>query len=629
MHRDIKPQNLMLDEQGNVRIVDFGLARDGKEPTRADLTKPGALLGTVAYMSPEQARAQRNVIDHRTDVYSLGAVLYELLGGRQPFRGDTEHAVLTAIADKEPEPLRRLAPNATSDVVAVCEMAMAKDPAHRYLTAAEFAEDIDCILDLRRPRRAKPPTIGQRARHLVRRHRWRIATALGGTLCVTATAMLIGHRAEAATRERLLSQVRRLSEPPWTFETAYTAQGVLRSLREQPLNDVEASTVVTAEQALDRYGKELESEAEGLLRKAFSRKSLAPFGADIGVAMRAAQRKLDAARLRLTTASADTSPDAGFLPRLAVRVRNANGRALTGKVALRHIDLETTMPGAPVELGVLPLEAQVVEPGLARVVVTIDGHGEREFTRMLWHPRDAVVIDYEVHPRQTDASGMVRIGAGPARNTEKKVPYSGTAVAAFLLDEAEVTVGQYREFARATNRADPVASLGTSTDYDQYPMVNVSWEEAVAYAEWAGKRLPTAAEWEWAARGLEHRLMPAPARADGKHWGNGRQTRPTQRDRDPLGDYRRFALPVRAFPEARTPEGLYEMLGSVREWTESIAAEQDGGDWLPRGDQRWVCGGDWFAEKDGATLGANGLAGMTRDYARPAVGFRCARSVTQ
>jgi serine/threonine protein kinase len=139
LHRDIKPANLMIDGRGHLWITDFGLARFQGE---ANLTMTGDLLGTLRYMSPEQALARRVVIDHRTDVYSLGVTLYELLTLRPAFGGHDRAEILRRIAQEEPRSLRRLNPAVPADLETIVRKAMDKDPEARYTTAGELAEDL-------------------------------------------------------------------------------------------------------------------------------------------------------------------------------------------------------------------------------------------------------------------------------------------------------------------------------------------------------------------------------------------------------------------------------------------------------------------------------------------------------
>jgi serine/threonine protein kinase len=152
VHRDIKPANLILDKQGRVRILDFGLARsmDGK-----GLTASGLMVGTPYYMSPEQAFGAAEELDHRTDLYSLGAVLHEMLTGRPPFEGGTVLAILRKIEDEDPAP-----PGISPRVDALVLKALAKDRERRFQTAADLAEAIRACLDSPPPetvRRASAP----------------------------------------------------------------------------------------------------------------------------------------------------------------------------------------------------------------------------------------------------------------------------------------------------------------------------------------------------------------------------------------------------------------------------------------------------------------------------------------
>jgi len=172
LHRDIKPANLLRDDRGHLWVTDFGLARyrDG-----ADLTVSGDLLGTLRYMSPEQAAGGR-VIDTRTDIYSLGATLYELLTGRPAFVGDDHQVILRQIATIEPKPPRKLDPTIPRDLETIVGKAMAKEPERRYASARDLADDLRRFLD-DRPVRARRPNLAERLARWSRRHRGATATA--------------------------------------------------------------------------------------------------------------------------------------------------------------------------------------------------------------------------------------------------------------------------------------------------------------------------------------------------------------------------------------------------------------------------------------------------------------------
>ena len=140
IHRDIKPGNVLLDRTGRPHLTDFGLARRNDE-REITLTMDGQIVGTPAYMAPEQAAGDLARVDSRSDVYSLGVVLYELLTGGLPFRG-TMRMLLHQVQHEEPRPPRRLNDRIPRDLETVCLKAMAKDPRRRYPSAGALAEDL-------------------------------------------------------------------------------------------------------------------------------------------------------------------------------------------------------------------------------------------------------------------------------------------------------------------------------------------------------------------------------------------------------------------------------------------------------------------------------------------------------
>src|SRR5712671_1521460 len=153
VHRDVKPENVMIRTDGIVKVLDFGLAKltspasldsvDAEAPTRANIkTDPGMVMGTTAYMSPEQARGL--AVDARTDIFSLGVVIYELVAGRPPFGGTTRSDLIAALLEREPPPLARFAPEVPAELERIVMKALTKDPDERFQTAK------DLLIDLKR-----------------------------------------------------------------------------------------------------------------------------------------------------------------------------------------------------------------------------------------------------------------------------------------------------------------------------------------------------------------------------------------------------------------------------------------------------------------------------------------------
>src|SRR5262245_38499253 len=167
VHRDIKPSNLLLDKEETIWLSDFGLARRMDEVA---LTVTGALLGTPRYMSPEQAAALKQPVDHRSDLYSLGATLYELATGQPVFDAETPHAVVHQILNSEPLPPRRLNRHVPRDLETIILKCLAKEPARRYASAGELAEDLRSFT-LDRAIKARRPSLAVRTARWLKNQR--------------------------------------------------------------------------------------------------------------------------------------------------------------------------------------------------------------------------------------------------------------------------------------------------------------------------------------------------------------------------------------------------------------------------------------------------------------------------
>lgn len=173
LHRDIKPANLLIDDASKLWITDFGLARIEQD---VGLTMTGDVLGTLRYMSPEQALAKRGVLDHRSDIYSLGITLYELLTLRSAFDSDDRQELLRQIAFDEPRPPRQINRAVPQDLETIILKAIEKDPAARFPTARDLADDLRCFLN-NQPIKAKPQSLLSTARKWSYRHHMLVATA--------------------------------------------------------------------------------------------------------------------------------------------------------------------------------------------------------------------------------------------------------------------------------------------------------------------------------------------------------------------------------------------------------------------------------------------------------------------
>ncbi|MFH1679454.1 MAG: protein kinase [Candidatus Eisenbacteria bacterium] len=182
VHRDIKPENIFLTKDGHAKILDFGLAKLG---AASNLTQVGTTVGTIAYMSPEQARGEE--VDGRTDIWSLGVVLYEMLTGRSPFRSDYEQAIIYSILNEDPQAIEEIRTDAPTVIAAIAVRCLQKDPASRFASADELTASLRMLHGPGGSGAvAAAPAASRRAIRL------RPLLLVGGVLLVAAVALVVG-----------------------------------------------------------------------------------------------------------------------------------------------------------------------------------------------------------------------------------------------------------------------------------------------------------------------------------------------------------------------------------------------------------------------------------------------------
>jgi eukaryotic-like serine/threonine-protein kinase len=186
LHRDIKPGNILLDAKGEPHLTDFGLAR--LVETESTVTQTLEVLGTPSYMAPEQAVGNNARVSSATDIYGLGAVLYQLLTGHPPFAGGTTYETVRLVLDTEPRQPRPLNPKVDRDLATICLKCLEKDPQRRYCSAVALAEDLERWLK-HEPIRARRTGIFTRGRKWVRRNP--TTTLLVGSLVALAAAISV------------------------------------------------------------------------------------------------------------------------------------------------------------------------------------------------------------------------------------------------------------------------------------------------------------------------------------------------------------------------------------------------------------------------------------------------------
>ena len=533
LHRDVKPQNVLLDAQGMAHLTDFGLAKDLE---LADLTLSGEVAGTPHYMSPEQARAARDRIDHRTDIYSLGAVLYELLSGRTPSAGDTTAEVIDSILHKPVVPLRRRNHDVPAPLALICMQALRRRPERRYQSAGEMADDLDRFL------------AGE---------------------SVGAKAQSIGER----TRERLVDRRLLARLLPIALFVGLLAGGLIYFGSQQVYARSQRPRVeVLVAGGLEARVHYLPLDAHHL----------------------AAGPELELGKSRNGRLASSVVPEGAG--RILVRTEN-------GLFSEHYCELQS---GEELQITAHPTDLRASE-------------GE-----MLVFSGGEVTPPYE--------PGSLNFAVEPADQRKVMVP-------AFAIDARCVTNGEFEAYLDASGRERPeywspgwraIWDDPPRADWMELPVVDLTVGDAMAYAEFYGKRLPTALELE-IARGAyqDPSWLETVLRRSASPDFNMFQPavdRFGDQERDTTGGA--YLLYVRPAEEPDLPAGtrLHHALGNVGEWTETRATDMPG----PQGHSaRLVKADAWYGEysPDGVTdtLLCNGIA--YDDDSPQDQGFRCARSL--
>jgi dienelactone hydrolase len=551
IHRDVKPSNLMLSCDGRLILLDFGIARICEEH---GITLTSSFVGTPRYMSPEQIVGGDAKPDHRCDIYSLGATLYELLTLEPLVDGDTQHQVIHQIlsdAVRRPRQVNRRIP---LDLDTICCKAIEKDPSRRYPSAAELAEDLRRYLGGRVIRARRPGVTGRLAK-LICRHK--AVTALVCLVIAASTAAgLIGwkHYSTRWAQQYAMAEIDNLLERKNYFAALRLAERAERYIPNDPLlidrwpRISREYSVITTPPGSRIYIREYFGAAGGwkYLGRTPLRHIRIPFGTYRWKAMKSGFEPLE------TVQTNDPPSDAGPPGLLARQM------SFTLQVAA----------GTPPDMVWIP-PSNLDQMGMY--------HGQR---LILLAP--AYFIDkYEATNRQfkefVDAGGYENADFWKEEFARdgKVLPWS----------EA---VQQFRD---QTGRFGPASWRDGSypQGQDDYPVGGVSWYEAIAYARFRGKDLPTVFHWALAARADDNPCTIAGM----SNFGDGPA---------PVGTYAGMGK-----------FGLSDAAGNVREWCSNALEGFD--------DARCILGGAWDEHAYSFSAGGGARSPWDRD---PRNGLRCA-----
>ncbi len=589
IHRDVKPSNIMVDSKGHPYLMDFGLAKTADLPST--LTLSGQILGTPSYMSPEQAQGKIRKLTPRTDVYGMGATLYEMLLRRKPFEGDDPYDVLRRVVEKEPPAPRAVDSSLPPDLETIVLRAMEKEPARRYGTARDFADDLSRFLN-------GDPILARRTSRIARTFRkakkHRAVSAFILTLVVAASlvaALLIRSRVLAA---RAWREAQRQAQAGRAEELRYTLASARRSG-----DDRDYHRVLGLEPA--------HAEAHAWLADFyFDQWSRAPDPSDVlENLVRFHDRAGRFAGAFRREGSIAVSAEGGPASARVVPFVDRQGKLVPDDSSA--IEIGDTPAQATLASGLYLLYVHRKGCALARIPVRVGRNTSEE-------------IGVRLFPSAQVGDAFVHIPAGPYR------PDSGSAVFVkdFFLARFEVTCAEYLEFLndlaksgrrdearRRTPRAreqsgrfwlETPEGFSLPSDWNaSWPVMSIAWHDARAYVDWLSTRapgshryrLPTAIEWEKAARGADGRLYP---------WGNSWNSRYCK---NPLshGDPDREPTPesVGAYPADESPYGIRDLAGGAREWCADSDADLKG--WYSvRGGSWSIVEEFWFRASSGTRL---------------------------
>jgi formylglycine-generating enzyme required for sulfatase activity len=590
IHRDLKPDNIFLtrgdESELVVKIVDFGIAKLRESATH---TQTGMVLGTPAYMSSEQASGMRSdQLDARSDLYSLGIVVYEMLTGRVPFHSDTPLGYLRKHMLEPPPPMRAVAPGlgVSPPVEAVVMKALAKDREERYASALEFAREFARAASAPAPSEELLPTVkapGSPDMLQAERQR-RVQAEAEAERRAREKAEAERRARDQAEQERLAQEraqaERRAAERAEAERRAAEKAEAERQAREQAEQERLAQEKAEAE----RRAAE-KAEAERRAREQAEQERLAQEKAE---AERRAAEKAEAERhVREQAEQERLAQEKAEAERQAAGKAEAERRSALPPIAEIPTEPKRASPGPQFSL------MQAKKPARLPIAIAVAAFLVVVAAALAWvywlrpaRPSGLQLLPGSGKVRENSKDGLKYVWIPPGRfmmgcspgdsgcDDDEKPAHQVTITRGFWIGQTPVTVGAYKRFAGAKGHRMPGApNFNKGWTNENMPIVDVDWNEAHDYCSWAGGRLPTEAEWEYAARAGSNEARYGPI--DDIAWymdNSGRERLDSaqiwQKD---LGYYgKRLDENGNATHDVaqKRPNGfgLYDMLGNVWEW---------------------------------------------------------------
>jgi serine/threonine-protein kinase len=653
VHRDVKPANIMLMANGAVKVADFGIARI----TETSVTRTGLAVGTPSYMSPEQVAGQK--VDGRSDQFSLAVTLYELFTGEKAFPGDSLTTVLYRIMQEEPIPLRRVNPGFPEAVDLVLKKAMAKSPGDRYPRAADFGRDLTAAaagqpISIATGASALDSTMADGIDTAALAGKTQLRMASPGDVTQAMEALPVPGPAQPAPKKSqfplyagIAAAVLLLTGGGGYFGFIRPAQEARRleeraKLDQQKQQEEQAKLDQQKQQEEQKKGgepgkpaakppqvqelilaKELRGDRPGarITQLPASEPQVFLFARGIDLAE---QRPV---KVKWTDPDGKEIPPSG-VPKLVLDGKGGwrawaeltlaggakpgrwKAEFLLGDDVTQALSFTVTPPveakapepakPAPAAAATAPPSAPAPPPAPAGPRAGAVQKRGRDETEMVFAPGAAFTMG--------DTSG----DGEPAEKPTAKV-----TLGSFWIDRAEVTFDHFARFLQSAGYKPQGNWEQQKSRGGNHPVVNVTWADASAYCRWADKRLPSEAEWEYAARGTDGRKYP---------WGNQWDAARAAFRGNRGGNNK--TSPVGSYAGGASPFGAMDMAGNVWEWTASLEkaypyVATDGREDPQVGGARVTRGGSWYTTQDL-------LRSSARDFPSPRsqndkLGFRCAQ----
>jgi tetratricopeptide (TPR) repeat protein len=568
IHRDVKPGNILFAEEGHAVLVDFGLVKSLSE---SGLTTVGTSLGTPAYMAPEQVTMAAE-IDVRADVYALGLVTFEMLTGRVPFEAETPLAVINAHVNESPPDPCAINQKLDPAVAEVVLKTLEKAPDDRYRSAGTFARalrEVRAAAQRTTETETTLETLYAEAQEAVKARQWGLVVSLCvemrnlnpdyrdvGTLLTMAAGRLAEDEEQRQQQKvwgddyaaalallddgQYSEAIARLEALPADFEDV---QARLEQARTQQKQEA------LYQDALEKLAADTPDAAcadlLALLEIAPDHADIQPLLVQATTGMVKQVREL---RTKLEQAGVDRQ---AMEARLSEREEQLDRAQVALQSARSTIEAYDSL--------LLALEERDREQ-METLAHDLKADGRARVARLLEHLQEKPDLPYDregdLIAWKKDGKEMVRVPAGPFLYGDEK---EERELPEFWIDRAPVTNVEYARFVTETGYDPPSHWDGRrpTPGISHHPVVNVSWYDARAYADWAGKRLPTEEEWEKAARGTRGQEYP---------WGNEKPTpQLCNFDKNEGG-----TTPVARYsPQGDSPYGCVDMAGNVWEWTAS------------------------------------------------------------